>query len=186
MRKLILMAVAIFAVATSQAQVKVGDATLPETMSVAGQELILNGSGLREKVFIDLYAAGLYLTEKNTKAQKIVDADENMAMKLDIVSILISSDNLTESVNEGFDASMDGDTSSLDSEIKTFLGFFSDKIVKGTVFDLVYVKEKGTTVYRNGEEKGTIAGLDFKKALWGIWLGYFPADKDLKKGLLGK
>ena len=66
-----------------------------------------------------------------------------------------------------------------------FKGFFNDEIVEGTIFDIVYVNGK-TTVYRNGKEKGSVAGLAFKKALFGIWLGKKPADKDLKQGMLGK
>jgi hypothetical protein len=34
--------------------------------------------------------------------------------------------------------------------------------------------------------KGTIAGYDFKKSLFSIWLGSKPADENLKKGMLGK
>lgn len=41
-------------------------------------------------------------------------------------------------------------------------------------------------VYKNGTKKGSIDGLDFKKALFGIWLCNKPADEDLKEGMLGK
>ena len=41
-------------------------------------------------------------------------------------------------------------------------------------------------MYKNGNKKGSIAGLEFKKALFGIWLGDKPADDDLKTGMLGK
>ena len=41
-------------------------------------------------------------------------------------------------------------------------------------------------VYKNGAKKGSIDGHDFKKALFGIWLGKKPADDDLKEGMLGK
>ena len=88
--------------------------------------------------------------------------------------------------DDGFDASMNGNTSSLNAKIEQFKGFFSDKIVKTNVFDIAYIKGKGTVVYKNGKEVGTIAGLDFKKALFGIWLGNDPADDDLKDAMLGK
>jgi hypothetical protein len=39
--------------------------------------------------------------------------------------------------------------------------------------------------HKNGKMLGTIEGLEFKKALFGIWLGNNPADKDLKAGMLG-
>jgi hypothetical protein len=81
---------------------------------------------------------------------------------------------------------MNGDTSSLDAQITKFKGFFSDKIVKTNVFDIAYVKGKGTVVSKNGKEVGMIPGLEFKKALFGIWLGSDPADDDLKEAMLGK
>jgi hypothetical protein len=34
--------------------------------------------------------------------------------------------------------------------------------------------------------KGTIKGLDFKKAVFSIWLGEKPADSKLKKKMLGE
>ncbi|MDH3389472.1 MAG: chalcone isomerase family protein, partial [Gammaproteobacteria bacterium] len=34
-------------------------------------------------------------------------------------------------------------------------------------------------------ELGLIPGEDFKNALLEIWLGNYPADKKLKKGMLG-
>ncbi len=40
-------------------------------------------------------------------------------------------------------------------------------------------------MFINGISRAVIAGLDFKKALFGIWLCDQPADKNLKKKLLG-
>jgi hypothetical protein len=37
-----------------------------------------------------------------------------------------------------------------------------------------------------GALKGTIKGIDFKRAVFSIWLGEKPADAKLKKGMLGK
>ena len=39
-------------------------------------------------------------------------------------------------------------------------------------------------VYKNGKEVGVVEGLDFKKALFAIWLGEDPADDDLKEAML--
>jgi hypothetical protein len=184
MKKLILAVIAVASMSLGQAQTVVGDVTMPNTMAVEGAELVLNGAGIREKVFIDLYAAGLYVPQKSKKAKDIINADESMAIKLEIISFLISSDKMISAINDGFDLSMSYDTSSLKSEIETFKGFFSEKIVQGNVFDISYAKDKGTTVHKNGKEVGMIEGLEFKKALFGIWLGSQPIDKDLKKGLL--
>jgi hypothetical protein len=53
------------------------------------------------------------------------------------------------------------------------------------MFDITY-QEAGVVVYKNKKELGTIQGLNFKKALFGIWLGKDPADSKLKKAMLGK
>ena len=53
------------------------------------------------------------------------------------------------------------------------------------MFDITYQPGKGVVAYKNGKEKGTIEGMDFKKALFGIWLSNDPADDDLKEAMLG-
>ena len=40
-------------------------------------------------------------------------------------------------------------------------------------------------VLRNSELLDTIAGLEFKKAFFGIWLSDNPVQKSLKKAMLG-
>ena len=79
-----------------------------------------------------------------------------------------------------------GNTDPLAAEIKTFTEFFSEDIVEGDVYDITYQTGVGVVCYKNNKELGTITGMDFKKALIGIWLGKIPADSDLKSGMLGK
>ena len=49
--------------------------TMPDSVQVDGSTLVLNGLGLREKFFIDVYVAGLYLPQKMTSGEKILAAD---------------------------------------------------------------------------------------------------------------
>ncbi len=186
MRIYLIAIMALFCVASVSAQTKVGDATLPNTMTMEGTSLTLNGAGLREKLVFDLYAGGLYLTSKSSNASSIINADETMTIKLHILSKLVTNKKMVSAVNDGFEKSLDGNTAAMSNKIEKFKGFFSDKIVKGNIFDIAYVKGKGSVVYKNGTEIGVIEGLDFKKALFGIWLGEDPADGDLKEGMLGK
>jgi hypothetical protein len=186
MKHLFLTLMAILSISTATAQTVVGDATLPNTMSLEGSDLLLNGAGMREKLWIDLYAGGLYLTAKSADAKAIINGDETMSMKLHIVSGMISSEKMIKAVDDGFTASLKGKTDVLASKIETFKGFFSEEITKNNVFDIAYIKGKGSVVYKDGKEVGMIEGLDFKKALFGIWLGAKPADKGLKNEMLGK
>lgn len=167
------------------AQATISGVTLPATMKVKGTELVLNGGGIRKKLWIELYVGGLYIGEKSTDAKKIIEADEMMAMKLSITSKLITSDKMIEAVDEGFEKSTGGNTAPISSKIQLFKSAFSDAIVEKDVFDIVYIPGKGTSVFKNNNYVKTVSGLDFKQALWGIWLGDEPADDGLKTGMLG-
>jgi len=172
---------------STQAQVTLNGVTLPATMKAGDGNISLNGGGIRKKVFFKLYVGGLYLSEKSSDAAAIINADKAMAVKLQITSGMISSDNMSEAITEGFEASTGGNTAPLRLDITEFVNTFKkDEIVEGNVFDIVYVPGKGVESYKNGKLQGTIKGMDFKKALFGIWLGSKPADDDLKAAMLGK
>jgi hypothetical protein len=167
------------------AQHEVGSATLPNSVNFHGQELVYNGAGVRKKMWFKLYSGGLYLQEKTSDASGIMTADETMVIRLYITSGMISSSKMINAVDEGFEKSTNGNTAPFSSKIETFKNFFSDEINDGNIFDIAYIKDKGVYVYKNSKELGIIPGLEFKKALFGIWLGDKPADKKLKKGMLG-
>jgi hypothetical protein len=187
MKKLAVLIIALVTMNMSFAQTQVGEVTLPNTLNFGGQDLALNGAGIRKKAMVlKLYSGGLYLAKKSSDAKSIMNADDNMAIRLVITSSFVSSEAMSEAVTEGFDASTGGNTSAIASEIKSFMGLFKDEIVEGDTFDITYQKGKGAVSYKNGKELGTIKGMTFKKALFGIWLGNDPADSKLKKAMLGK
>ncbi|CAN5295208.1 chalcone isomerase family protein [soil metagenome] len=176
---------ALLFIAVAPAQTKAGGAVIPNTVSFEGEKLILNGVGVREKYWMDMYAGALYLNSKSKNAVSIISANEPMAIKLHMVSKMITSERMIEAVNEGFNNSTRGNTTPLRAEIDKFRGFFKDEISKDDIFDIVYLPSKGVVAYKNGKELGTIKGLAFKQALFGIWLSDKPADKKLKAGMLG-
>ena len=167
------------------AQTKINGITFPDTFTAGKYKLILNGGGTREKFWMDMYVACLYLTEKNKDANSILSANSSMAIRMHIVSGLITSNRMTEAVEEGFKKSTGGKQAGLKEKIEKFKKAFSDEIKKGDEFDIVYTEEK-ISVYKNNSLKSEIEGLDFKKAVFGIWLGKEPADSGLKDGMLGK
>jgi len=73
----------------------------------------------------------------------------------------------------------------LQDRIDQFNGYFKQDAIAGDQFTLDYIPGKGTTIIKNNTVLGLIPGEDFKNALLEIWLGNFPADKNLKLGLLG-
>ncbi len=161
-------------------------AVLPETMQVGPDTLVLNGAGVRKKFFVPVYRAGLYLKEKSSDAHAILGADESMAIRLVITSSLVTPEKMSRATREGFRKSTAGNTAPIAADIDKMIAIFKQGIEDGDVFDLIYQPETGTRFYRNEQEKGAVAGAAFKKALFGIWIGDDPVQKNLKKAMLGE
>ncbi len=158
---------------------------LPPKIKVGNLELVQNGAGSREKYFLDLYEAGLYLLHPNNDAAAIINADAPMLIHIVITSKLVSQEKLIASLQEGFKNSTKGKTEPIKNEIEKFGQCFAEEITRGNIFDLLYIPGRGVTVLKNGKKRGVIPGLAFKKALFGIWLGDRPADTNLRQALLG-
>jgi hypothetical protein len=165
-------------------QTEIGGVQLPSTLK-ENTTLHLNGGGIREKFWIDLYVGGLYLQQKSSDAQKIINADQPMAIHMEIVSTLITSEKMIEAIKEGFQKSTKGNTKPIQSEIKAFQAAFSAPIVEKDTYTILYTPGKGVSVAKNKKHLTTIKGLVFKKAMFGIWLCDEPADEVLKDGMLG-
>ncbi|NEV93245.1 chalcone isomerase [Psychroflexus sp. YR1-1] len=180
------MIVAFFITISAFAQTEIAGVVLPNTFEIGETQLNLNGAGVREKYWMDMYAGGLYTAEEMNAAPNVRNADVPMVIKLHIVSGLISSDKMSSAVEDGFENSTDGNTKAFRPKIDKFKAFFSEEITKNDVFDISYTPGTGIVVFKNDKELGRIEGLDFKKVLFGIWFGEKPADKDLMEGMLNQ
>ncbi|MCK5760462.1 MAG: chalcone isomerase family protein [Candidatus Delongbacteria bacterium] len=159
---------------------------MPSKLKVDGAELILNGAGVREKFFLDLYVGGLYLTKKQSNPLTIINSKEDMAIRLHIVSGMITSKKMRNAVNEGFENSTNDNIIPIKKQIDEFIAVFKEEINKGDIFEMIYVDSLGTKILKNKKVSTTIKGLKFKKALFGIWLCDDPAQESLKEEMLGK
>ena len=186
MKKLLAMVLVVFMMSPMAVAKQVGNVILPDTLTAGMDELVLNGADFRKKLFIKVYAAGLYLKEKQTDPQKIMDADTPMAIRMHFVYSEVSSKKLVDAWNEGFINGTGGNIAPIKTEIDTFNSFFFQEAKKNDIYDIIYVPDKGVSVYIKGELKGTIKGLDFKRAVFSIWLGEKPADATLKRKMLGE
>lgn len=165
---------------------EIGGVTLPDTLQVGNHSLVLNGAGLRKKLFIKVYAGGLYLQEKASNAETITGADQAMAIRMHFIYDGVSQDKLIEAWNEGFGHATNNSPGELQTHIDAFNALFTQEAKKNDIYDVSYDPATGISVSMNGETKGTVnGGLAFKKAVFSIWLGTVPADKNLKKGMLG-
>lgn len=159
-----------------------------DTYQVASQSLQLNGAGVRVWVMFDVYAAGLYVTKKDSNATAIISQSGAKGMQIVLLRDL-TGEKFAEAMIEGFeknhsDAEMAKFKPRVDELLSLMKSFGSVK--KGTTIHMNLVPGSGLRVLVDGTQKGRdIAGDDFYNALLKIWLGNSPVDSDLKKALLG-
>lgn len=171
----------------SQAAVEVRGVKFADTTTVAGQALQLNGAGVRVKVIIDVYAAGLYVGKRDTSAQALLSQPGAKSMQIVLLRDLTGED-FADAMIKGFhknnsDADVARFQARVDDLRKTMVSFGTVK--KGTAIQLNLVPGSGIRTLVDGVQKGSdIQGDDFYAALLKIWLGTKPVDDDLKTGLL--
>jgi hypothetical protein len=157
--------------------------TMPATQQVDGKSLTLNGMGLRSKLMIKVYVAGLYLAAKSSDAQAILQSDEPKRMDLQFLRD-VSKDQMVEAYTEAFDLNAPSAKAKLGTEINNRMAAF-EPLKKGDKMTFTYAPGKGTTMAVNGQEKVTIPGKEFGQAMFACWIGPKPPSADFKKGVLG-
>lgn len=157
--------------------------SMPDRVEVGGQSLVLNGQGLREKFFVDVYVAGLYLPEKQRSEEAIFGSDTPRKLVMHFVHD-VSQQQVCDAWQDSLEANRPNAPAALAADFDTLCDFMED-VEDGEEMVFTYVPGTGTTVEVKGEEKGTIEGKEFADALYASWIGEHPATGKLKKGLLG-
>ena len=184
MKKAAVLALALGLITTLPARAKeVAGVSLPETATVDGKTLRLNGMGLRKKVVFKVYVAGLYLETPSKDAASVISSDQVKRMQLSVLRSL-SSRQVNEAIEEGFEKNSKASMAALKARLEK-LATMIPNVEKGDQILLTYVPGKGTVVSAKNAEKGVIEGKDFADALFSVWLGSNPVQEDLKAALLG-
>jgi len=185
MRRWMALGVMLLLGVTAAAAGELAGVNLPDQVTVGEKTLVLNGMGVRKKMVIKVYVAGLYLEERSGDPAAIVGSDSTKRVVMHFTTGMATKAKMDEAWREGFEANSPDSAPALADRIATFIGYFGD-MKDGDEIVLTVLPGAGTTVALNGQEKGTISGDDFGKALLRVWLGDHPPSEDLKAGLLGK
>jgi hypothetical protein len=159
---------------------------LPETVQLANDTtpLVLNGAGIRKKFFFKIYVAGLYLPNRQTSTEAILNLPGPKRVRMHFLYKEVERDKLVTGWQEGFENNLDSASlKQLAPRLARFNQLFRT-MRRDDVIDLDYQPEEGTRVLFNGELQGRIEGADFNAALLKVWLGDSPADSSLKTALL--
>ena len=158
--------------------------TLPDSQQVAGKSLVLNGIGLRTKMMVKVYVAGLYLEQKSSDPNAIMKSDTPKRIVMHFI-YHPSKSQMADAFNEGFADNAPDAVKTMKADIDKLNGALED-LKAGDEMVFTYVPGTGTTLAINGNDKLTIAGQPFAQALLSVWLGPKPPTADVKKGMLGQ
>ncbi len=164
--------------------VEVAGVTLAEFMEIGGKDCQLAGKGIRKKVVIKVYVAGLYMEIPRLDPEIIINSDQPKGITMDFVYKKVEGEKLQTAWREGFDKNTPDSSPELKEKMDQFVGMFTGDAVKGDHYLITYEPGTGTTVKIKDEVKGTIPGEEFMRAVMAIWFGDKPADKGLKKSVL--
>jgi hypothetical protein len=183
MRKTLLALACVCAFSLPILAATLADVTLPDTVTVGNQTLVLNGMGLRTKTLlaVKIYVGGLYLEKKSGDAGAIVQSDATKRVVLQFIYGEVSRDQLVEAFTDGFKANA---PKAPKAQVDQFIAAV-EGMKKGEQLVVTYVPAIGTTLSLRGKDKLTIPGLPFAQAVFSVWLGPKLPTSDLKKGMLG-
>lgn len=168
---------------------EVAGVTLDDQTKLGPAELLLNGAGLRTKVFFKVYVIGLYLPAKAATSEALLA--QKGARRVRIVLMRdVSAEDFSAALMDGLR------NNSSEAEFAVLKGradalreamVAAGEVKTGTVVSLDYLPESGTRLVIADKPQGKdIPGEDFNNALLRIWIGAKPAQDNLKEALLGK
>jgi len=174
----------LFSLFQSVSAASLSDVTIPDAITLQNESLQLNGIGLREKYWIDIYVAGLYLPTKMTDGPSVINANVAKRIHIEFVYSDVPKEKMVEVLEENIRNNQFSEKT-IDS-IRKCGSWMQDFTTGDTVvFDYIPTTQT-TTIYINGTSRGSIVSEDFMKAIFAMYVGKYPATEALKKGLLGK
>jgi long-chain acyl-CoA synthetase len=172
-------------VAAGAQAAEVGGVKLDDKATLGGQELVLNGAGVRSRAVFKVYVGSLYVPAKATTLAAVLEKAPRR-FQLNILRSL-SSDQLIDALSDGLkDNTSAEELAAIKPQVDQLVATMKSlgDVKEGDVVTLDFV-DGATKIALNGAAKGSIAGDPFNRALTRIWLGDKPAQADLKKAMLG-
>ena len=83
---------------------------IPKTIEYEDTELILNGHGTRVVFFMKVYDGSLYLAKKSTDAKEIVNNNAPMAIRIDVISEMVTAEAMKKALSDGLEKSTNKNT----------------------------------------------------------------------------
>jgi hypothetical protein len=154
-----------------------------DTILAQQTRLFLKGTALsRYLVVLKGYAGAFYLPEGVESRQALEDVPKHLVLEYFHAIKAKGFSNATKRMIEKNVTPVD--LKRLSPKIDQLVEAYRD-VEPGDRYALTYVPGYGTRLSLNGESLVVIAGEDFAKAVFSIWIGSSPIDERFRSGVLG-
>ncbi len=156
---------------------------LPDTVTVDGATLRLNGMGLRTATALRIkaYVGGLYLEQPSSDGAVVIDSKQRKRVTMKFLRN-VDRKSLTSGWAEPL-RKIGG--TAMEPTIDRFSSLIDD-VNTGDTLSFTWRPGAGLEVAKNDAVRGTLPGDDFARTLFTVWFGPEPGDANLKRGMLGR
>ena len=81
-----------------------------------------------------VYEGSLYLENKNSDADEIINSNTSMALRIDVTSEMVTADAMKKALSEGLIKSTNNNTSHISDEIEQLSSSFNSNVASGDLF----------------------------------------------------
>ena len=167
----------------------IGGVRFEPQVQLAGQALLLNGTGLRALLMFKGYAAGLYLGQRASNADAVVAQAGAKRLQMRLL-IDVPADQFIKAFHQGIERNNPPEVRARLAERAVLFDALLrplGEIHKGDAVNLDFLPGQGLLFWHNGRQLGAaIPGEDFYGALLRVFVGEHVSDERLRAGLLGQ
>jgi len=142
---------------------------------LGGHDLVLNGYGTREVLWIDVYRAALYLPAPSSTPRRIIEYPEP---KLILIEVLM--DDIPDEMPSDWRPTLESNMRP--ASFARLVSAYAT-LAKGDVLAFGYTPEAGSEIYVNGDLVLREPGYALMRGLLAQWLGSDPVSPSLKDAL---
>lgn len=166
-------------VALSQAAIP----PFPDRISLDGEELVLNGSGVRKATIfrVKVYAAALFVAKRTSSADELLSGRTTKQVHMRFLRD-VSKEKLGQAWRDGLAANSNLPASS-QGAFDSFIQSMRD-VSEGDEL-VITLKDGSVAASLNGALLTRVSDGALTQQLLAVWVGPQPPNEDLKSGLLG-
>ncbi|TDP74898.1 chalcone isomerase family protein [Roseateles toxinivorans] len=163
---------------------------VPESVTLGGVPLVLNGVGMRAVAVLKGYSAALYLSGKSQQPSEVLanTGPKRVQIRM-LLQISVGAEEFVKAINKGVQRNcteaerlaVADRVAQLNANLRRI-----GKVSRKDLINLDYLPDSGLVLSVNGKVSGDpLPGADLYGAILKVFLGERPVDRRLKAGMLG-